>query len=221
MKLVRYAPDDLLAKYFSIRSAVPTDIFYSNPKHRKTMEIWCAAQFARGYATNLAPCSVWIHEGDAQTYFDFQLEVDARRLNFQLTEVQKEGRRRGDEYRKGGSRHTTVDDWDKGEEFGGEWITSSIKQKFVKLGGDVSELNLLVYVNFLTTEHLFLKLQEQVADVSAPFNSVWLLDGHSIACVATKDGNLNETGWMFVPEHSYDKLQPHGFTRTSRTTRAL
>lgn len=202
MKLIRYAPNELLAKYHALRSKVQTDIFYSNPIHRKTMELWCVAQFARGYAANLSPCSIWIHEGDAQTYFDFQLEVDSCKLNFQLTEVQLPSRRRGDEYRKGGlSGYTTVDDWDKGEEFGGEWISSAIKRKFVRYGGDVSELSLLVYVNYVTVEHPYLKLREQVADVAAPFHSVWLINGHSIACVATKNGDLNaQVGWMFVPD---------------------
>jgi hypothetical protein len=207
MKLVRYTPDELLAKYHSICSQVPTDVFYNNPKYGKTMEFWCAAQFARGYATNLAPCSIWIHEGDAQTYFDFQLEVDTRRLNFQLTEVQRAGRRRGDEYRKGGpSGYSTVEDWDKGEEFGGEWISSAIKRKWVKYGGDVSELNLLVYVNYAAVEHPYLKLREQVADASEHFRSVWLLNGHAIACVATKDGDLNtQAGWLFFPGDPCDE----------------
>jgi hypothetical protein len=209
MKHVRYAPDELLAKYHSIRSQVPVDVFYSSPKHGKTMEFWCAAQFARGYATNLAPCSIWIHEGDAQAYFDFQLEVDARKLNFQLTEVQLAGRRRGDEYRKSGpSGYTTVDDWDKGEEFGGEWIASAIKRKWVKYGGgDVSELSLLVYVNYVAVEHPYLKLREQIADAAAPFRSVWLLNGHAIACVATRDRDLSaQAGWMFVPDDPCDEL---------------
>lgn len=206
MKIDRYTPDKLLAKYYSIRSQVPTDVFYSSPKYRKTMELWCAAQFGRGYATNIAPCSILIHEGDAQTYFDFQLEIDTRKLDFQLTEVQLAGRRRGDEYRKGGpSGYTTVDDWDKGEKFGGEWISSAIKKKWFKYGGDVSELNLLVYVNYAAVEHPYQKLCEQVAGNAVPFRSVWLLNGHAIACVATKDGDLDaQTGWMFFPNKPHD-----------------
>ncbi len=174
------------------------------------MELWCAAQFARGYAANLAPCSIYIHEEDAQTYFDFQLEVNASRINFQLTEVQQEGRRRGDEYRKGGpSSYTTVDDWDKGDKFGGEWISSAIKRKWSKYGGDVSELSLLVYVNYVAVQHPYLKLREQVADAAAPFRSVWLLSGNAIACVATRDGDLNaRTGWMFIPDDPCDEPNP-------------
>ena len=202
MKLVRYAPDELLAKYHSIRSQVPVDIFYRSPKYGKTMEFWCAAQFARGYATNLAPCSIWIHEGDAQTYFDFQLEVDARKISFQLTEVQLAGRRRGDEYRKGGpSEYTTAEDWNEGEEFGGEWISSAIKRKRDKYGGEVSDLSLLVYINYPAVEHPYPKLREQVAEAAAPFYSVWLLNGHAIACVSTKGGDFNaQDGWLFVPD---------------------
>ncbi len=208
MKLVRYSPDELLAKYYSIRSQVQAYVFYSNPKYRKTMELWCAAQFARGYAANLVPCSIRIHEEDAQMYFDFQLEVDTRRHDFQLTEVLQKDRHRGDEYRKGGpSGDTTVDDWDNGTHLGGKWISSAIKHKRDKFGGDVSEINLLVYVNFVATEYPFLKLREQVADDAAHFRSVWLLRSRAIACLATKDGNLNaQADWMPIPDYQFDEL---------------
>lgn len=122
MDLNRYAPDDLLLKYLSIRATVPDDIFYNKPMYRKVMEFWCAAQFARGYEKHVAPCAVWVHDGDAQTYFDFQLETKEQRQDFQLTEVLLPGRKRGDEYRTGGPKtRTTVADWDRGEKDGGRW----------------------------------------------------------------------------------------------------
>lgn len=207
MKINRYTPDELLAKYQSIRSQVPADIFYSSPKYRKTMELWCAAQFGRAYIANIAPCSILIHKEDAQTFFDFQLEIETQKLDFQLTEVQLAGRRRGDEYRKGDpSDYTTVDDWDKGEKLGGEWIASAIKKKWVKYGGDVSELNLLVYINYVAVEHPYQELREQVAIDAAPFRSVWLLNGNAIACVATKNNECDvQTGWMFFHKEPHDK----------------
>lgn len=202
MKLVRYTPDELLAKYNSIRSQVPDGIFYNRPEYRKTMELWCAAQFARGYAKNLAPCTVWVHEGDAQTYFDFQLENHTHKFNFQLTEVQLPGRRRGDEYSKDGpSGHTMLADWDNGAELGGTWIRSAIEKKRNRLGGDVSELNLLVYINYPAIEHPFFELRNQVAAAAAHFRSVWLLSGHAIACMSSKDSTFEvQQGWMFIPD---------------------
>ena len=99
MNLVRYEPDHLLKKYHSIRREVSTDVFYSKPRFRKVMELWCAAQFARGYSENVRQCAVWVPEGKREMYFDFQLEVGEQRRNFQLREVLSAGRRRGDEYR--------------------------------------------------------------------------------------------------------------------------
>lgn len=153
MNLVRYDPDVLLTKYRSIRTSVPVDVFYTKPKFRKAMELWCAAQFARGYDQNVGRCTVLIPEGKKELYFDFRLEVGQQNRDFQLTEVQAAGRRRGDEYRKGSPEsRATVADWDRGERLGGEWLAQAIKRKHEHYGGDVANLDLLVYVNFLATE---------------------------------------------------------------------
>ncbi|MCX5865401.1 MAG: hypothetical protein NTW42_10085 [Deltaproteobacteria bacterium] len=202
MDLNRYAPDDLLLKYLSIRTAVPDDVFYNKPMYRKVMEFWCAAQFARGYEKHVAPCAVWVHDGDAQTYFDFQLETKAQRQDFQLTEVLLPDRRRGDEYRTGGPKtRTTVEDWDRGEKDGGRWIAAAIDAKRQRVGGDVHELNLLVYINYPAVEHPYFDLQNELAQAAAPFRSVWLLNGHALACVSCNVRGLDVLpGWMFVPD---------------------
>lgn len=219
MKMDCYAPDELLAKYRAIRSTVPADIFYRKPEYRKVMELWCAAQFARGFAANLDPsCLVLIHENDAQEYYDFQLEIksEAERLNFQLTEVLQEGRRRGDEYRQDAPRRVaTLADWDWGSELGGQATSSAINKKFKRYGGDVSNLNLLIYLNYLDADCSLISLREQVADASDPWRSVWLLCHSSsetlaIACAASKDAMvLAQLGddWLTFPS------DPHEFSK--------
>jgi hypothetical protein len=202
MDLNRYDPDELLLKYFSIRANVPDEVFYNKPMYRKVMELWCAAQFARGYEMHVEPCAVWVHDGDAQTYFDFQLEAKAVRHDFQLTEVQLPNRRRGVEYRNGGPKtRTTVEDWDKGEKDGWQWIAAVIDAKREHVGGDVHDLNLLLYVNFPAVEHPYFDLQNQLAETAAPFRSVWLLSGHALTCVSCNVRALDFLpGWMVVPD---------------------
>ncbi|MBK6361169.1 MAG: hypothetical protein IPL15_08335 [Comamonadaceae bacterium] len=201
MNLVRYEPDHLLKKYHSIRREVSTDVFYSKPRFRKVMELWCAAQFARGYSENVRQCAVWVPEGKREMYFDFQLEVGEQRRNFQLREVLSAGRRRGDEYREGGPPTcTTVDEWDRGRRCGGDWIVSAIRGKHSLYAGDVADLDLLLYLNYVAVEHSYVELRDRASADAATFRSVWLLNGNAIACIAGKDeGQAMQHEWMFLP----------------------
>jgi hypothetical protein len=162
-----------------------------------------ACQTSRSYrAARRWGAGTSVEGGDAQTYFDFQLEAKAVRHDFQLTEVQLPNRRRGVEYRNGGPKtRTTVEDWDKGEKDGWQWIAAVIDAKREHVGGDVHDLNLLVYVNFPAVEHPYFDLQNQLAETAAPFRSVWLLSGHALTCVSCNVRALDFLpGWMVVPD---------------------
>lgn len=202
MNFVRYEPDALLAKYRSRRATVLAEQFYTKPRYRQEMELWCAAQFARGYSEHVRPCAVWVTEGKRQSYFDFKLEAAELVRYFQLTEVMPPGRRRGDEYRRGGpARQTTSHDWDAGELLGGEWLSRAIRRKHARYAGDVANLDLLVYLNFLAVELQYSGLRDQAADDAASFRSVWLLSGKAIACIRSRDEEeLMARAWMFLPE---------------------
>ena len=197
----RYLPADLFAKYRSIRADISNSEFYSNPKHRKTMEIWCAARFGRAYEAHLGPCALWVHDRDEQTDADVALEVNGVRYPFQITEVQKQDRRRGDEYRVGVlSSRTTVEDWDNGREQGPTWFRAAIERKLHRYGGEVSGLNLLVYLNYVAIEQPYFELQNAVAEVAARFLSVRVLNGNALACISTNSTALNgPLEWMFNP----------------------
>lgn len=198
-EFVRYEPEALFAKYQAIRHSVSVEVFYTNPRYRKAMEFWCAATFALGYAQNVASCAVWVPEGKQEMYYDFELEVRGERRKFELTEVQTEGRRRGDEYRAGKtSLSSTRDEWDHGERFGPQWVAAAVARKYEHYRGDVSAIDLLVYVNYLAPEHPYQKLREKAPASAGEFRSVWLLNGNAIACIAGRDeAAVMQKAWMF------------------------
>jgi hypothetical protein len=199
MAATRYLPSELFAKYRRTRAGISDDEFYNKPRHQKTMEIWCAAKFGCAYEAHLGPCALWVHEKDEQTDSDVELEVQGLRYPFQITEVQKPDRRRGHEYRVGTvASRTTVEDWDEGTERGPAWLRAAIEKKTRRYGGEVSGLNLLVYLNYVAIEQPYFELQNAVADAAARFLSVWVLNGSALACISTNSAILNgPLGWMF------------------------
>lgn len=201
MAPIRYLPTELFAKYRSIKAGISHDQFYSNPKYQKAMEIWCAARLGRAYEAHLGPCALWVHDRDEQAVADVELEVNGVRYPFQVTEVQKEGRRRGDEYRVGAlPSRTTVEDWENGRERGPSWLRAGIEKKLRRYGGDVSGLSLLVYLNYVAIEQPYFELQNEVADVASRFLSVWVLNGNAMACLSTNSAALiGPLEWMFNP----------------------
>jgi hypothetical protein len=151
----RYTPDELLSKYRSIRDEITTEEFFRSPKHKKTQEMWCAAHFARAYNQHVAPCTVLISDEDEQTDADFFLETGGKSYPFQVTELMEPGRRRGDEYRAGGSEKTQDEDWSEGTEHGPVWVRSAIERKLKKKYAGTLDLNLLLYLNFAAYEQQY------------------------------------------------------------------
>lgn len=197
MPLLRYSPDQLIEKHEALRQSVASSEFFQNPKYKKAQEEWCAAQFSQGYERHFAPCSVLIEVPDPQSEVDFYFEVDSNLYRFQVTEVLEPGRRRGDEYADAVPGTTTLEDWSAGTDHGPEWIEGAISKK-LKRYGNVSDLNLLVYVNFPTYELPFARVSGICQAVAAHYASVWLLTGDALACVKSNP-NLGELqGWLGI-----------------------
>ena len=199
MPLVRYLPRDLLRIHAEFRSRVAARDFFGSPKHQKAREQWCAAHFSHGYEKHLGDCAVHIEEPDPQTDTDFHLEVDNVLHEFQVTEVQEPGRRRGDEYKHQPIAATRYEDWSLGTQAGPEWIRAAIDKK-LHLYASVQRLNLLVYVNFPAYEVNYDNVRQCAASVAAPFASVWLLTGNAVGCVKPNPHLANVQGWLGIPE---------------------
>lgn len=199
MTLGKFTPDALLRRFHELRDPVTSEEFFVSPRHKKAQEIWCAAHFARGYATRISGVAVHVSEVDEQDEVDFEFEVAERRLPFQITEVQFPGRRRGDEYRGRTEGPWTDEDWERGSVDGPTWISGAIKKKAVRYG-KVDELHLLVYVNFPAADMQYVDLHAVAAAQSSRFASVWALTGNALCCLKASPHLPHWDGWLIISE---------------------
>lgn len=196
----KYDPETLLGKYRVIRSSIPDNEFFRSPKHQKTMEIWCAAHFARAYARYVQPCFVLIDDIDIQTDVDFDLEINGVIHPFQVTEVTEPGRRRGDEYKSGKRSVAYTANIELGTELGAMWIREALEKKLAKRYAEPSKLNMLVYLNYTGRNQQYVELREKCADAAKHFASVWLLNGNTLCCINPNEHIESWKGWMVIEE---------------------
>jgi hypothetical protein len=196
----RYEPEALLAKYRAIRQNISAREFFRSPKHQKTMEMWCAAHFARAYARYVHPCAVVIDDVDSQTDVDFELELNSTCHPFQVTEVMELGRRRGDEYRHGDPAGARADDIESGIAHGADWVRAALENKLARGYAGVGNLNLLAYLNFAGRNQEYVHLREVCGDVARRFASVWLLNGNTVCCIHPNANIPSWEGWMIIEE---------------------
>jgi hypothetical protein len=196
----RYEPEALLAKYRAIRGGISAKEFFRSPKHQKTVEMWCAAHFARAYARYVRPCAVLIDDVDVQTEVDFELELDGMCHPFQATEVMEPGRRRGDEYRNGDPVGSRDDDIESGTALGANWVRGGLENKLARGYAGVNKLNLLVYLNFVGRNQEYPYLRGICRDVARQFASVWLLNGNTLCCIHPNANIPSWEGWMIIEE---------------------
>jgi hypothetical protein len=200
----KYDPEALLAKYRAIRADISSKELFRSPKHQKTMEMWCAAHFARAYARYVRPCAVLIDDVDIQTEVDFDLELDGVVHPFQVTEVMEPGRRRGDEYRNGEPNGTRPDDIESGTTLGALWVRAALEHKLAKSYAGVDKLNLLVYLNFAGRNQQYVDLRSTCAEASEQFASVWLLNGNTLCCIRSNAQIPSWEGWRVIEESLAD-----------------
>lgn len=200
MTVTTYSPDELLAKYRDIREQMSLKQFYCSPGMSRVREMWCAAHFARAYERYICKCLVRIDEEDSQDDVDFELGLDNQWHLFQVAEVMQPDRRRGDEYKNLILSHMSIEDWDRGTEQGAEWIRSSIQRKLDKNYSRVSELNLLLYLNFVEDGLQHVNVRDHCEQVLRHFRTVWLLNGNALCCLKPATSPISFEGWLQIPE---------------------
>lgn len=196
----KYDPEALLDKYRVIRNGVSENEFFRSPKHQKTMEMWCAAHFARAYARYVHSCFVLIDDKDIQTDVDFDLEINGVTHPFQVTEVTEPDRRRGDEYKSGKRSVIYTPNIELGTELGSTWVRDALEKKLAKHYADSSELNMLAYLNFAGRNQQYVELRDKCTDVAKHFASVWLLNGNTFCCIRSNERIQSWEGWMLIDE---------------------
>ncbi|MFQ5973703.1 MAG: hypothetical protein ACE5Q3_15350 [Alphaproteobacteria bacterium] len=176
------------AEFFDLvcnhNDSVQQDEFFNNPKLKPLREAYAAAYFAAIRAQS-KPCLLRLVAGE---FPDFELSIGEDVLKFELTEADRAGRRRGQEYREAAAREVAelapeTELFDPGEE---ERAALRAIERALELKARKHYRpppHLLVYVNFFTFQKSPLTGLEW-AGLAKPwhdrFASIWLLWGAKV-----------------------------------------
>lgn len=197
--LRHFRPLELIEAHNANRAQMSARAFFG-PKNQKLREWFCAGHFALAYEESKAPCTVAFEEPDPGNHIDFFLQTPTGVHDFQLVEVQRPGRRRGDEYRPGaGFLHVGEDELIQAGDEGPSWIAGMVNKKRDSYGGSLARLNLLVYANFWARQMTYDSVVQAVATRANDFASIWLLTGDAVACIKASPDLGELSGWYPTP----------------------
>jgi hypothetical protein len=190
--MTAYTPAELMQEFQRQRAEMTGAQFFRQTGLQRMREMWCAARLAGGLEHHFGPCSVLIDDVDDQRSGDFSISFDGGHTHkFEQTEIQKKGRRRGDEYRELEPGSMWLEPLVETEE-AMEQIQRGIEAKAQKLYSDQSALQLLVYVNLSTQDLDAAKIHQRCARACDGFAGVWLMTGELFACIhQTLESNLD------------------------------
>jgi len=194
IKLLYTDPAVLLREAESEMALIPYQTLFNSPKYQKLTEKWCAAMFGIGYGKLISECKVAINNTDQHVDSDFFILVHGYEHPFQLAEVQKPGRRRGDESPNDLREYRP----ERGRIEGPSWIVAGVKKKASKHYANANRLNLLIYANFEANPMNFQALRDMVQGLPQTFGSIWLITNADI-CTLSGNTELGEIqSWQRV-----------------------
>ena len=182
-------PLNLLNEVEKENEKIPNEAFFNDPGHQKDTEKWCASVFGLGYSQYCKKCVVKVNDSKRDMSPDFFLKVNSQVFEFEITEVQKEGRKRG-KYFKDLKNNPYLT-----EEYRPEYcrqesprlIYEAIKSKALKCYENSGNLNILVYVN-LDTENLYRnETARKSEEFSSTFASIWIITNLQICSIFSND----------------------------------
>jgi hypothetical protein len=182
-------PLNLLNEVEEENEKIPKEVFFNDPGHQKDTEKWCASVFGLGYSQYCKKCVVKVNDSKRDMSPDFFLKVNSQVFEFEITEVQKEGRKRG-KYFKDLKNNLYLTEEYKPEhcrQEGPRWIYEAIKRKASKCYENSGNLNILVYAN-LDTENLDRNgILSRSEEFSGTFASIWIITNLQICSIFSND----------------------------------
>jgi hypothetical protein len=207
-------PGDLLEQTIQDIYAIPIDRFFNDEAYKGLREQWVAAFFGVGYGKYVRPCRVAMNESWYRKDADFFLQVGGKEFPFQTTERQREGRKRGDDYKKFArveekitrepelveelrSELLTPYQPALGGVEGPSWIEQAIAKKVGKHYAESGDLNLLVYVNFDAWNLQADVIRERTRKYRDVFASIWIITDRVICSLYSNDkiGHTPQGKW--------------------------
>jgi hypothetical protein len=174
-------PEAILSAVEAEMEEIASEELFNNPKHQPLLDRWCAGSFAVAYALHLQECGVAMEPPEAQSDADFHLCTKVGVFPFQTTEVQRLGRKRGDEYRQ----PPTLEPYRPAAEGadGPRWIGAAVQKKVDKRYSTARQINLLVYADFTTEQLDWASVAHELERFRDKFASLWVITYSALGTV--------------------------------------
>jgi hypothetical protein len=199
-------PHNLLVETELAMRGIPSEKLFNDPMYKKLRERWCAAMFGIGYSKHVRSCEVAVNESRYREDVDFYVGIADVDWDFQLAEVQRPDRRRGQEYRKlaDGGIHMSPYQPGRGGQEGPDWLAHGVDKKIARRYSSSNTLNLLVYANFDATGLEYPNIQMRLAEYSVQFGSLWVITSLHMCSVFSNPSLGAVPGWGVVRDvHDY------------------
>jgi hypothetical protein len=197
---VFHDPAKLLASTERSMDRISPVKLFNDPTLQKLTERWCAAMFGIGYSQHVTPCKVAVNESRHRIDVDIFMRVASRDWEFQLSEVQRPGRRRGHEYKQlargavGFARFVG----DPAPHDGPRWLAEGAERKKAKRYSASGKLNLMLYANFPALGLKYDAVAAALLPYAEDFGSVWVLTSMHLCSVFSQPGLREIKGWAQV-----------------------
>ncbi len=194
-----FTPRELLDQFVKETSNIPSGTLFRDPAYQKQRERWIAAQLGLGLGK--MGIDVLIRPNDEQKdETDFELKLDGI-LRFQATEVQKPGRKRGDDYKARAEKPLRPEPYEpqRGMQEGPDWIASAIEKKAKK--HYASKPHLIVYANFDADDLDKKAIVRKCQPYEGKFLSLWILQNHRVVQLwQCEELRGYASDWVYLPD---------------------
>ena len=172
-----HEPDEFISKVCTAHSIVG-NLEIWRPKNRPLLDAWIAGEFT-AIRNTFERCKVRLIRDD---FPDFEVQLEHGEERFEATEADKNGRRRGDEFReaeekrRSGQSPARDAEYDQLRTYAISAITRAIARKVNKCYSE--KVNLIVYVNIFQffCEPLSVEMIRTITEPGREhFTSIWLL----------------------------------------------
>jgi len=193
-------PRELLVETERTMEGIPSEELFNDAAYQKLRERWCAAMFGIGYSKHVTSCEVAVNESRYREDVDFFVRIADVDWGFQLAEVLRSDRRRGEEYRKlmDGGTHLSPYQPGRGSHEGPDWLAKIVDKKIAKRYASSNSLNLLLYANFEAAGLEYSNIQMRLAEYSPQFGSLWIITSLHVCSVFSTPSLGAVPGWGVV-----------------------
>jgi hypothetical protein len=192
---VFHKPASLLVSTEREMEGIPSVELFNDSRHKMLRERWCAAMFGVGYSKHVAPCTVAVNESRYRADVDMFLRAADQDWEFQVTEVQTPGRRRGLEFKQFADGNVRLAAYSVDNAQVLSWLAQGAEHKKAKRYSGSHGLNLLLYANFAVSGLEYELVAAALSRFAQDFASIWVVTSLHLCSAFSQPGLGEVRGW--------------------------